>query len=118
MKLLRHTLSQHDLIEATTADEALYLFGERRRYVDCNLPVILTSGYPVSSWSVRGTIDMQRLGSNSVAFIQNSFRLKSYCAWLRNCLELHRQKARRLIGGIRNGLGARADPRRASRPSE
>jgi hypothetical protein len=45
---------------------------------------------------------MQRLGSNSVASSRN-LRLKNYCAWLRNCLELHRQKARRLIGGIRNG---------------
>jgi DNA-binding response OmpR family regulator len=98
MELLWHTLSQYDLIEATTADEALYLFGERRRYVDLlivdvtlpvgsglrvasslrseirNLPVILTSRYPVSSWSVRDTVDMQRLGSISVAFIQKPFQ--------------------------------------------
>jgi two-component system cell cycle sensor histidine kinase/response regulator CckA len=100
MKLLRYALSQYDLIEATTADEAIHLFGERRRNVDLlisdvtlpvgsglrvasllrseirNLPVILTSGYPVSSWSVRDTVDLQRLGSNSVAFIQKPFQAR------------------------------------------
>ena len=73
MGLLRHTLKRYDLIEATNADEALHLFGERRRNIDLliadvtlpvgsglrvayslrseirNLPIILTSGYPVSS---------------------------------------------------------------------
>jgi DNA-binding response OmpR family regulator len=98
MGLLRHTLRQYEVIEATTADEALYLFGERRRHIDLliadmtlpvgsglrvafflrseirNLPVIVTSGYPVSSWSVRDTLDLQRLGSNSVAFLQKPFQ--------------------------------------------
>jgi len=98
MGLLKHTLRQYELIGATTADEALHLFGEWRRNVDLliadvtlpvssglrvaaalrseirNLPVILTSGYPVSSWSVRHTLDLQRLGSNSVAILQKPFQ--------------------------------------------
>jgi two-component system cell cycle sensor histidine kinase/response regulator CckA len=98
MGLLRYALKQYDLIEATTADEALYLFGERRRHVDLliadvtlpvgsglrvasalrseirNLPVILTSGYPLGSWSVRDTLDLQRLGAKSVAFLQKPFQ--------------------------------------------
>ena len=98
MKLLGHALASYKLIQATTADQALYLFGERRRNVDLliadvtlpvgsglrvasalrseipKLPVILTSGYPVSSWSVRDTVDLQRLGSDSVAFLQKPFQ--------------------------------------------
>jgi DNA-binding NtrC family response regulator len=77
MKLLKQTLSRYKLIEATAADEALRPFADRSHHVDLligdvtlptdsglrvafflrsavrNLPVILTFGYPVSSWSVR-----------------------------------------------------------------
>ena len=98
MKLLAHALGAYDVIEATTADEALRLFAERGRHVDLliadvtlptgsglrvafflrseiqNLPVILTSGYPVSSWSKTDTVDLQRLGSTSVAFLQKPFQ--------------------------------------------
>ena len=71
------TTHADNLIEAAAADEALRLFADRGHHVDLlvadvtlpidsglrvafflrsadrNLPVILTSGYPVSSWSVR-----------------------------------------------------------------
>jgi DNA-binding response OmpR family regulator len=77
MRLLKHALSRYNLIDATAADEALRLFADRGHHVDLliadatlptdsglrvafllrtavrNLPVILTSGYPVSSWRVR-----------------------------------------------------------------
>ena len=110
MKLLAHALSSYNVIEATTADEALRLFAERGRHVDLliadvtlpagsglrvafflrseiqNLPVILTSGYPVSSWSASDTVDLQRLGSVPWRSSKNRFRLENYCAWLRNCL--------------------------------
>ena len=111
MGLLRHTLRQYEVIEAATADEALYLFGERRRHIDLliadmtlpvgsglrvafflrseirNLPVIVTSGYPVSSWSVRDTVDLQRLGSNSVAFLQKPFLPDSLSHKVREILD-------------------------------
>lgn len=98
MKLLAHALGSYDVIAATTADEALRLFAERGRHADLliadvtlptgsglrvafflrseiqNLPVILTSGYPVSSWSKTDTVDLQRLGSTSVAFLQKPFQ--------------------------------------------
>ena len=98
MKLLAHALGAYDVIEATTADEALRQFAERGRHIDLliadvtlpagsglrvafflrsefqNLPVILTSGYPVSNWSTNDTIDLQRLGSTSVAFLQKPFQ--------------------------------------------
>ena len=77
MKLLKQALSRYNLIEATATDEALRPFADRGHHVDLliadvtlptdsglrvafflrtavrNLPVILTSGYPVISWSVR-----------------------------------------------------------------
>jgi two-component system cell cycle sensor histidine kinase/response regulator CckA len=98
MKFLGHALSSYNLIEATTADEALRLFAERGRHVDLliadvtlpagsglrvafflrseikNLPVILTSGYPVSNWSETDLADLQRLGSTAVAFLQKPFQ--------------------------------------------
>jgi DNA-binding response OmpR family regulator len=98
MKLLARALGAYDLIEATTADEALRLFAERGRHADLliadvtlptgsglrvafflrteirDLPVILTSGYPVSNWSKTDTVDLQRLGSASVAFLQKPFQ--------------------------------------------
>jgi DNA-binding response OmpR family regulator len=98
MKFLLHALSQYDLLEATTADQALRLFAERGRHIDLliadvtlptgsglrvafflrseirNLPVILTSGYPVSNWSDADSVDLKRLDSSYVAFIQKPFQ--------------------------------------------
>ena len=97
MMLLRIILKEYRLIEATTAEQALQLFTDRRRQLDLlltdltlpklsgiqvalvfrseipNLPVILTSGYPVSDWSERDSGDLERLGSNSVVIIQKPF---------------------------------------------
>jgi CheY-like chemotaxis protein len=39
-----------------------------------NLPVLLTSGYPVSAWSERDCADLERLGSNYVTILQKPFR--------------------------------------------
>jgi CheY-like chemotaxis protein len=97
MKLLRHTLRDYRLIEATTAEEALLLFIDHDYLVDLlvadltlptksgaqvaihlrskisDLPVILTSGYPTSSWSDRDSADLRRLGEISVAVLQKPF---------------------------------------------
>jgi CheY-like chemotaxis protein len=94
MKLMRHMLKPYRLIEATNADEALMLFIDHDHQVDLliadvssprmsgiqvasllrtklpGLPVILTSGSPVSSWSVRDTADLGRLGSRLVTILE------------------------------------------------
>lgn len=94
MSLLRHILKEYKIVEATNAEEALRFFHEPDREIDLlladvtlasdsgvhvalmlrskkpDLPVILTSGYPVSSWNDRDTADLQRLGSNSLIILQ------------------------------------------------
>ncbi len=98
MVLLRHLLKPYGLIEAATAEQALRLFNDHGRRIDLfladvtlptssgirvalllrseipNLPVILTSGYPVSVWAERDAADLERLGSSSVAIIQKPFK--------------------------------------------
>lgn len=95
--LLRHLLKHYCLIEAATAEQALQLFNDHGS-VDLlladvtlptssgiqvalllrseipGLPVILTSGYPVSVWSKRDAADLERLGSSSLAIIQKPFQ--------------------------------------------
>ena|SRR5437899_1419708 len=88
LKSLRLTLGEYNLIEATTAEQALRLFVDNGRYIDLllidvsagsaglrvamflrseirNLPVVVMAGYPVDSWTVRDSVDLQRLGTNS-----------------------------------------------------
>jgi len=96
MKLLRHALRDCRVIEAATAEEALLLFIDHDYLVDVlvadlmlpsksgaqvalhfrsripDLPVILTSGYPVSSWTERDSADLRRLGQ-PVAVLQKPF---------------------------------------------
>jgi response regulator RpfG family c-di-GMP phosphodiesterase len=98
MKLMRQMLKQYSLIEASTAEDALRLFIEHGRQVDIlvsdvtllkssgiqvalllrseipDLPVLLTSGYPVSDWTGRDYTDLQRLGSTSVALLSKPFQ--------------------------------------------
>ena len=97
MKLLRHMLKQYSIIEAPTAEEALLFFIDLDYRVDLlfadltlatrsgiqvalllrsklpGLPVILTSGYPVSAWSDRDCADLERLGSSSVTILRKPF---------------------------------------------
>jgi two-component system, cell cycle sensor histidine kinase and response regulator CckA len=107
MVVLRLMLQQYSLIEASTAEQALRLFTDQGRKIDLlvadvtlprssgihvalllrsevpDLPVILTSGYPVDSWSERDSTDLERLGTNSVAILQKPFQsqvlLKAVC---------------------------------------
>ena len=96
MKLFRHTLRDYRMIEATTAEEALMLFIDHDYLIDLlvadltlprksgaqvavhfrskipDLPVILTSGYPVSGWKERDSADLRRLGQ-PVAVLQKPF---------------------------------------------
>ena len=106
-RLMRHVLREYSLIEASTAEQALRLFTDHGRKIDLvvadvtlptssgiyvalllrsevpDLPVILTSGYPVDSWSERDSADLERLGTNSVAILQKPFQsqvlLKAVC---------------------------------------
>jgi two-component system, cell cycle sensor histidine kinase and response regulator CckA len=101
MMILRLMLEQYNVIEASTAEQALRLFTDVDRKIDLlvadvtlptssgiqvalllrsevpDLPVILTSGYPVSAWNDRDSADLERLGSNSVAILQKPFPSKA-----------------------------------------
>ena len=100
VEFLRNALRQYTVIEATTAEQALHLFKTHARQVDLliadltlpkssgiqvacllrselpDLPVILTSGYPVSDWSVRDYSDLQRAGATSVALLSKPFQIQ------------------------------------------
>jgi CheY-like chemotaxis protein len=97
MMFLRLMLEQYSLIEASTAEEALRLFTDHGRRIDLlvadvtlptssgiqvalllrreipDLPVILTSGYPVHDWRDGDLADLGRLGANSVAILPKPF---------------------------------------------
>ena len=97
MKVLRVVLKQYNLLEATSAEQAIQLFVSNGRTLDLlltdlslptssgiqlalllrtelpGLPVILTSGYPVGCWSVRDANDLKNLGPNCVAILQKPF---------------------------------------------
>jgi CheY-like chemotaxis protein len=97
MKLLHLMLKQYCLVEATSAEQALRLFNDHARQIDLlladltlpissgiqvaltirsevpNLPVILTSGYPVSGWNERDAADLETLGGKAVAVLQKPF---------------------------------------------
>ncbi len=94
---LRRMLKQYSLIEAASAEEALQLFADRDRQIDLlladvtlpkssgvqvalllrleipNLPIILTSGFPVGNWSDEDSADLAKLGSNFVEVLQKPF---------------------------------------------
>jgi CheY-like chemotaxis protein len=110
MNLLRHMIKQYSLIEATTAEQALRLFTEHGRQVDLlladvtlptssgiqvalllrseipDLPVILTSGYPVSVWSERDSADLERLGLRSVAILPKPYQAQGLSNAVRELL--------------------------------
>jgi CheY-like chemotaxis protein len=101
MMVLRLMLETYNLIEASTAEQAIRLFTDHGRKIDLlvadvtlptssgiqvalllrleipGLPVILTSGYPVSAWSDRDSADLERLGSRSVAILLKPFQSKA-----------------------------------------
>src|SRR5450432_2721482 len=92
MEFLRHMLKEYSVIEAPTAEHALRLFTQHGRHVDLliadvtlpkssgiqvalllrseipDLPVILTSCYPVSDWTGRDYTDLERLGPRAALF--------------------------------------------------
>jgi DNA-binding NtrC family response regulator len=111
MKFMRQILKEYTLIQAATAEEALLLFIDNDHKIDLlvadltvptrtgvqvalllrarlpALPVILTSGYPVSGWSARDSADLERLGVNSVTILQKPFQAKALMNAVRESLE-------------------------------
>jgi two-component system, cell cycle response regulator CpdR len=97
MMLFRQVLKHHDLLEATTAGRAIQLFRDNQsrigvliadvrlpagsgiqvalhfRALTADLPVILTSGYPVANWSRGDTADLIQLGPDSVTILEKPF---------------------------------------------
>ena len=118
MMFLRLTLEPYSVIEASTAEQALRLFAERGRQVDLliadlhlpkssgiqvamilrseipNLPVILTSGYPVSAWSIRDSADLERLGSRWVRILSKPFQAQELSNAIRELLASPAEKTR------------------------
>jgi len=115
MKLLRKILKEHTVLEAATAEEAIRIFKDNSSSVALliadvslpvgsgiqtalilrsqvpDLPVILTSGYPASSWSVRDFADLGRLGSDSVSILQKPFQPAVLLHAVRNLVRAPRQ---------------------------
>jgi two-component system cell cycle sensor histidine kinase/response regulator CckA len=118
MMLLRLMLEPYSLIEACSAEEAIRLFNAHGRQVDLlvadlslprssgvkvalnlrskvpNLPVILTSGYPVSAWSDRDSADLEGLGSRSVAILLKPFQAQELLTAVRELLAPRAEKTR------------------------
>jgi CheY-like chemotaxis protein len=118
MMLMRHMLKQYNLIEATTAEQALCRFRDHDRQPDLlvadmtlparsgiqvalllrvaipHLPVILTSGHPVSDWTLRDSTDIQRLGSDSVALLSKPLRAQELSNAVRVLLAPQAEKTR------------------------
>ena len=93
-KSMRRVLKPYTLLEAKSAEEALQLFKDNAREIDLllanvtletssgiqvalilrseipNLPVILTSAFPVGRWNDRDSTDLHRLGWRSLAILQ------------------------------------------------
>jgi len=118
MKLIRHMLKQYPLVEAASAEQALHRFKDdngnigllisdvtlpistgvqlalRLRHENPELPVILTSGYPVSGWSAQDATDLQRLGSDSVTVLQKPFERQVLLHWVSEFIGLPQSQAR------------------------
>jgi CheY-like chemotaxis protein len=111
MMVLRLMLEPYSLIEASNAEQALRLFTGHGCKIDLlvadltlprssgiqvalllrskipTLPVILTSGYPVSGWSDRDSDDLKRLGSRSVAILQKPFQAEALLDAVRDLIK-------------------------------
>jgi two-component system, cell cycle sensor histidine kinase and response regulator CckA len=101
MRVLRLMLKQFSVIEATTAEKALQAFGDHDHPVDLlitdvrlptlsgihvalrirselpEFPVLLMSGYPAGGWRGTDAVDLERLGTDSVALLQKPFPAKA-----------------------------------------
>lgn len=96
MRLLRKMLKEYALVEAATAEEAVSRFRNhghidlviadvslpsssgvqaalRMRSENPEVPVILTSGYPVSGWNKQDSTDLAQLGPSGVKVLQKPF---------------------------------------------
>ncbi len=105
---LRDILRQYRVLEAATAEQALHLFRTYSREIDLllsdvtlprssgiqialllrseipDLPVILTSGYPVSDWKDRDCTDLQRLGSTKVSLLAKPIQVQDLLTTIDN----------------------------------
>jgi len=97
MKMLRYMLKDYALLESSTAYETLRCFKDNVSSVRLlladvtlpvssgiqlalhlrseapDLPVILTSGYPLVAWNERASADLEKLGRKSVMILQKPF---------------------------------------------
>jgi len=97
MCVLRLALRDYNLVEATSAEQALREFLRYERDIDLliadvslpvssgihvalllrdhryDLAIVLTSGYPAHMWSDQDAADLRRLGSLNIALLQKPF---------------------------------------------
>jgi CheY-like chemotaxis protein len=95
MNLLRHVLREYQVVSSTAAEQALQVFGTCRvdllatdvrlptlsgiqvallcRSQVPTLPVVLMSGYLANGWRAVDTLDLDRLGTQSVVLLQKPF---------------------------------------------
>jgi FixJ family two-component response regulator len=63
-----------------------------------DLPVILTSGYPVSAWSDRDSADLEMLGSRPVTILRKPFQGKALSDAVRELTETAPSESARTAG--------------------
>jgi CheY-like chemotaxis protein len=108
---------EYSVFKATSAEQALRFFTDHNRQIDLlladvrlatssgiqlalllrmeipGLPVILTSGYPASSWRYRDDSDLERLGANTVVVLEKPFKAEALLNAVRELLAAPRSKA-------------------------
>jgi two-component system cell cycle sensor histidine kinase/response regulator CckA len=100
MKLMRQVLRRYDVLSATTAEQALHVFAGGSQVdllvTDVRLPslsgiqvaihlrsqfpafpVVLMSGYLADGWRDVDTLDLERLGPESVVLLQKPFETQA-----------------------------------------
>jgi len=110
IKFMRLGLNQCRLIEANTVEDALLLFIDNDQQIDLlvanvtlrkssgiyvamlfrskleTLPVILTSRYPVNAWTGQESVDLKRLGPQSVLVFQEPIQQLTFNRAVRELL--------------------------------
>lgn len=101
MKLLRRVLKHYNVVEATTAEQALHVFAHGDCQVDLLLtdvrlptlsgiqvalqirsglpefPVLLVTGYPAGGWRGVDAEDLEKLGPESVVLLPKPFQTQA-----------------------------------------
>lgn len=124
MRLFRSVLDGYTILEARTAEEALQKFIGNGRHLDLliadvmlpkssgihtalllreassELRIVLTSGYPRNMWRDQDAVDLRRLGSDSVVFLQKPFLPTTLLKTVHSCIGPPVSWATAVAGGV------------------